>query len=102
MCHAAAQGPLYDEGYEGNRKDPKPCPVMIQTFHDCLTTSFGGHIDAPPVTLLFDKGHHSQENFRVIGTLKLHSVGSIQLCDVKELAEISPQAPRVTPCQTIG
>jgi len=102
LCHADAQVPLYDEVYEGTRHDPKPCPVMIQKLHDCLTTSFGGHLDAPQVTLLFAKGHNSQENFRGIGTLKLHSVGSIQLCEVKELAEISPQDPRWTPCQTSG
>ena len=75
---------------------------MIQTFHALLTTSFGGHIDAPQVTLLFDKGRNSQEKFRFIDTLKLHYVGSIKLCAVKELAEISPQDSRLTPCQTIG
>jgi hypothetical protein len=32
---------------------------MIQKFHDFLTTSFGGHIDAPQVTLIFDKGNRS-------------------------------------------
>ncbi len=102
FCHADAQVPLSYEVYEGNRNDPKQFPVMIQTFHDCLTTSFGGHIDAPQVKLLFDTGHNSQENFRFIETLKLHYVGSIKLCDVKELAEISPQDSRLTPCQTIG
>src|SRR6266403_930808 len=53
-----------------------------------------------PVSLL--QSHNSQENFRLIDTLKLHYVGSIKLCEVKELAEISPQDSRLTPCQTIG
>jgi transposase len=102
FCHADAQVPLYYEVYEGNRNDTKQFPVMIQKFHDFLTTSFGGHIDAPQVTLIFDKGNNSKENFRLIGTLKLHYVGSIKLCEVKELAEISNQDSRLTPCQTIG
>jgi len=41
-------------------------------------------------------------NFRFIDTRNLHYVGSIKLCEVKELAEISPQDSRLTPCQTIG
>jgi len=102
FCHADAQVPLYYEVYEGNRNDTKQFPVMIQKFHDFLTNSFGGTIDAPQVTLIFDKGNNSKENFRLIDTLKLHYVGSIKLGEVKELAEISHQDSRWASCQTIG
>ena len=102
FCHADAQVPLYYEVYEGNRNDAKQFPAMIQKFHEFLTQSFGGNIDAHQVTLIFDKGNNSKDNFRVIDTLKLHYVGSIKLCEVQELAEISNQDPRLVSCQTLG
>lgn len=102
FCHADGQVPLYDEVYEGNRHDAKQFPVMSRKFHEFLTDSFGGNLHAPQITLIFDKGQNSQDNFRVIDTLKLHDVGSIKLGEITELAETSPQDPRVTSGQTLG
>src|SRR6266446_10708623 len=55
-----------------------------------------------PLTLIFDKGNNSKDNFGLIDTLKLHYVGSIKLSEVKELAEISNQNGPWTSCQTLG
>jgi len=75
---------------------------MIARFHDCLSDSFGDTPQSPQLTLLFDTGNNSQDNFRLIDTLKLHYVGSIKLSEVKDLADISNQDSRWIPCPTLG
>jgi transposase len=102
FCHAESQVPLYYEVYDGNRHDTKQFPVMIERFHDFLSDSFGNTPQSPQLTLIFDKGNNSQDNFRLIDTLKLHYVGSIKLSEVKDLADISNQDSRWIPCQTLG
>jgi transposase len=102
FCHAESQVPLYYEVYEGNRHDTKQFPVMVEKFHQFLRERFGGTPKAPKLTLIFDKGNNSKENFGHIDTLKLHYVGSIKLSEVKELAAISNQDSRWISCQTIG
>ena len=102
FCHADSQGPLYDELYDGNRHDAKQFPVMIEHFHQFLSGSFGTTSQTSQLTLIFDKGNNSQDNFGLIDTLKLHYVGSITLSAVKALAEISNQSDRWTSCQTLG
>jgi transposase len=102
FCHADSQVPLYYEVYEGNRHDTKQFPVMIEHFHQFLTESVGETPQAPQLTLIFDKGNNSKDNFGLIATLKLHYVGSIKLSEVKALAAISNQHGHWTPCQTLG
>ena len=75
---------------------------MIERFHDFLSDSFGDTPQSPQLTLLFDTGNNSQDNFRLIDTLKLHYVGSIKLSEVKDLADISNQDSRWIPCPTLG
>ena len=94
--------PLYDEVYEGNRHDTKQFSVMIEHFHQFLTDNFGDTPQAPQLTLIFDKGNNSKDNFGLIDTLNLHYVGSIRLSEVKEWAEISNQSCQWIPCQTLG
>jgi transposase len=102
FCHADSQVPLYYEVYEGNRHDTKQFPVMIEHFHQFLTDCFGATPQTPQLTLIFDKGNNSKDNFGLIDTLKLHYVGSIKLSEVKALAEISNQSGNWTSCQTLG
>ena len=94
--------PLYDEVYEGNRHDTKPLPVMIEHFQAFLTDAFGATTQVPQLTLIFDTGNNSKDNFGLIDTLKLPYVGSIKLSAVKALAEISNQNGPWTSCQTLG
>ena len=102
FCHADSQVPLYYEVYDGNRHDTKQFPVMIEHFHDFLSHTFGDTPQSPQLTLIFDKGNNSKENFNLIDSLKLHYVGSIKLSEVKDLANISNQDSRWIPCQTLG
>ena len=102
LCHADSQVPLYDAVYDGNRHDTKQFPVMIEHFHDFLSHTFGDTPQSPQLTLIFDKGKNSKENFHLIESLKLHSVGSIKLSEVKDRANISNQDSRWIPCQTLG
>jgi transposase len=102
FCHAESQVPLYYEVYEGNRHDSKQFPVMIEHFERFVTEAFGATSHVPQLTLIFDKGNNSKDNFGLIDTLKLHYVGSIKLSEVKELAEVSNQNGPWTSCQTLG
>src|SRR2546425_1248010 len=102
FCQAETQVPLYYEVYEGNRHDTKQFPVMIEHFQQFLTDAFGATAHVPQLTLIFDKGNNSKDNFGLIDILKLHYVGSIKLSEVKALAEISNQHGNWTACQTLG
>ena len=102
FCQADTQVPLYDEVYEGHRHDPKQFPVMIEHFQACLMDACDATTQVPPLTLIFDKGKNSKDNFGLIATLKLHDVGSIKLSEVKALAEISHQTGPWSSCQTLG
>jgi len=102
FCDADSQVPLYYEVYDGNRHDTKQFPLMIERFEQFLSDSFGSISEAPQLTLIFDKGNNSKDNFGLIDRLKLHYVGSIKLGEVKALAEISNQDARWIPCQALG
>jgi len=104
FCSAREQLPLYYEVYDGNLNDTTQFPVMLKQFQEFLTTTFGQDVQAcqSQVTLIFDKGNNSQENFTLIDQLKLHYVGSKKVSEVKDVAEISNSDPRFTACQTIG
>jgi transposase len=102
FCHADGQIPLYYEVYDGNRHDAKQFPVMIEHFHPFLSDAFGTLSHPPQLTLIFDKGNNSKDNFALVDTLNLHYVGSIKLSEVKDLATISNQDARWIPCQTLG
>ena len=102
FCDAHSQVPLYYEIYDGNRHDAKQFPLMIERFAQFLSDSFGCVPDLPKLTLIFDKGNNSKDNFGLIDDLKLHYVGSIKLGAVKDLAEVSNQDARWVPGQTLG
>jgi transposase len=75
---------------------------MIEHFHQLLRDTFGTTSHTPQLTLIFDKGNNSKDNFALVDTLKLHYVGSIKLSEVKDLTTISNQDSRWMPCQTLG
>jgi transposase len=53
----------------------------------------------PQVTLIFDKGNNSAENFNLIDSLNLNYVGSVKLEEHKELAQISNNDDRFQLCK---
>src|SRR6266446_4106860 len=56
---------------------------MIEHFQAFLTDAFGATTQVPQLTLIFDTGNNSKDNFGLIDTLKLPYVGSIKLSAVK-------------------
>lgn len=99
FCSADGQLPLYYELYEGNRNDAKQFPLMLERFNTSLTELAG--IDRKfDTTLVFDKGNNSEENFALVDALHLHYVSSVKLDQVKELAQVSNQSPRFSPCKS--
>jgi transposase len=102
FCDAHSQVPLYYEIYDGNRHDAKQFPLMIERFAQFLSDSFGSAPEVPKLTLIFDKGNNSKDNFGLIDDLKLHYVGSIKLGEIKDLAEVSNQDARWVPGQILG
>lgn len=104
FCSAQEQIPLYYNVYDGNLNDTTQFPVMLEQFQEFLNKSFGQDVQAcqSRVTLIFDKGNNSQDNFKLIDKLKLHYVGSKKLSEVKDVAESSNSDPRFMDCKAIG
>lgn len=102
FCNTKDQVPLYYEVYQGNRNDAKQFPIMLKNFFEFIKETTGQCVQDSQVTLIFDKGNNSKENFQLIDQLNLHYVGSKKLCEMKNLAEISNNDPRFTPCKAIG
>jgi transposase len=88
FCGADGQLPLYYEVYEGNRNDAKQFPLMLERFRQFFR-QLSGATAQPEVTLIFDKGNNSQENFLLVDDMKFSYVGSVKLDEHKELAAVS-------------
>ena len=103
FCSADCHIPLYYDIYEGNRNDAKQFPVMLEQFQNFLediakTTSQAPSCQAPQVTLVFDKGNNSADNFAMLDSWNLSYVGSVKLEEHKELALISNSDDRFVTC----
>lgn len=99
FCCADGPLPLYYDVYEGNRNDAKQFPLMLKQFQDFFQVAMGRGCSAQNVTLVFDKGNNSQDNFTLIDSLELSYVGSVKLDEHKELAVESNASARFTPCR---
>lgn len=88
FCGSDGQLPLYYELYEGNRNDAKQFSAIIERFHAFFREISG--VDASPqaLTVVFDKGNNSAENFALLDRLGLHFVGSLKLDEHKDLMRI--------------
>jgi len=102
FCSADGQIPLYYEIYEGNRNDTKQFPLMLKNFHDFIKTNWKSHMHRSKLTLIFDKGNNSKDNFKLIDSLKVHYVGSVKLSEFKSLAEISNKDSRLITSESVG
>lgn len=102
FCCADCHMPLFYDVYEGNRNDAKQFPLMLQKFHVFLKELFGGNISIPDITLVFDKGNNSADNFALIDSMPLNFVGSVKLGEHKDLEEISNNDPIFESCQAPG
>ena len=66
--------PLFHKVYEGNVADA----TIFQTIAEELRTRYADLArDCQPITLVFDKGHHSAEAFETVDASAFHFVGSL-------------------------
>lgn len=87
--------PLYYDVYEGNKNDAKVFPEQLKKFKKFLETKFSVEKISPSsVTLIFDKGNNSKDNFEKLEASGMNFIGSLKLCEHKELAEISNRDKR--------
>jgi len=105
FCAADGQVPLFYDVYEGNRHDAKEFPVILEKFHSFINELVGKSCAVPEITLIFDKGNNSRENFALLDSLKmpcgqaLNFVGSLRMDTQKDLMEISNDDPAFVPLQ---
>lgn len=89
FCCAAGQLPLYYEVYEGNRNDAKQFPLMLERFRQFYRQLAGASATSQPdITVIFDKGNNSKENFHLLDDMQLSYVGSVKLDEHKDLAAV--------------
>ncbi len=102
FCCADGPLPMYYGIYEGNRNDAKQFPLMLKQFQNFFLEATGYSCGTGNVTLVFDKGNNSQDNFGWIDTMALRYVGSVKLDEHKELAQEANQSKRFSACQAPG
>lgn len=102
FCTADGHLPLFYDVYEGNRNDAKQFPQMLGRFHRFVQELAGQHDLVPEVTLVFDKGNNSADNFRLLDELNLKFVGSVKLGEHVELAAVSKLDERFQAAAQVG
>ncbi len=98
FCSSDGHVPLYFDVYEGNRHDAKQFPIVLQGFHNFIAELSNSKQVLPNITVVFDKGNNSKDNFALIDSLKLNYVGSMKLGEHKELATILNSDTRFVAC----
>ncbi len=101
FCSADGHIPLFYDSYEGNRNDARQFPLMLEKFYALVNEIVGQNCYGtnPQITLVFDKGNNSENNFSLIDTMGLNYVGSVKLDEHKELAGISNNSALFQPCE---
>jgi transposase len=95
--------PLFYDVYEGNRNDAKVFPEQLEKFKNFMKNKFNNEEIGPSsVTLIFDKGNNSKDNFNKLEESGMNFVGSLKLCEHKDLAEISNSDPCFKPLNREG
>jgi transposase len=102
FCAADGQLPLFYDVYEGNRNDARQFPLVLSRFHQFFREVAGEATVVPEMTLIFDKGNNSAENFRLLDSLSLKFVGSVKRNEHPELAEVPQSDARFVGCASPG
>ncbi|MBS2965837.1 IS1634 family transposase [Actinocrinis puniceicyclus] len=96
--------PLVSHPYPGNRPDVTQFTTMVDQLvgrYHAIAPGVG--LDAPgELTVVFDAGQNSQENFTHFASTGLHFVGSIPPSDCPDLLEVSGTARRVVDGERFG
>ena len=102
FCSADGPLPLYYDVYEGNRNDAKQFPLLLAKFQAFFLETVGVACDPARVTLVFDKGNNSADNFALVDAIQFGYVGSVKVDEHKELAGVANGSARFVPCQNPG
>ncbi|MFU8832304.1 MAG: IS1634 family transposase [Wenzhouxiangella sp.] len=97
FCCSDGQLPLYYDVYEGNRNDARQFSQIIERFHAFFQSLSPTSAPKPALTVVFDKGNNSAENFALLDRLGLHFVGSVKLDEHKDLMRIGNDDARFEP-----
>jgi len=100
FCSVDENVPLYFDVYEGNRHDAKQFPIVLKGFHDFLTELSPDNELLPHITVVFDKGNNSRDNFELIDSMELNYVGSMKLNEHKDLAQVLNSDSRFVACDS--
>ena len=105
FCCSDGHMPLFYDVYEGNRNDSKQFSLIVGRFYSFLNELTGDDCFASTdaqskaeITIVFDKGNNSKNNFIMLDSLKLNFVGSVKLNEHKDLAMVSNNDPIFVPC----
>jgi len=80
--------PLVSHAYPGNKPDVTGFATVIDTLtrrHAALVEQAGAAAAAPEMTVVFDAGQNSRDNFDHVAKLGLHYIGSVPPSDVPDL-----------------
>ena len=80
--------PLFHETYQGNTHDSKEFESVVDCLverHKILSSS------VEKITVVFDKGNNSEDNFNKLAKTPYHFVGSLKLKEVEDLLDIPLQ-----------
>lgn len=97
FCSSDGHIPLHYEIFEGNRNDIKNFPIALEGFKRLFDKKLSPDL-LENMTLVFDKGNNSPDNFEMVDKNSLNFVGSVKLGEHKELAEIPNNSSLLKPC----
>ena len=93
FCTQEDHIPLYFDVYPGNTHDSTEFNSVIKRFKKAYSDKISQNA---PITLVFDKGNNSKENFEQLDQGPFHFIGSQKLNEHQELALISNKDTRLT------
>lgn len=102
FCSRDGGIPLFYDIYEGNLNDAKEFPLVIRRFHNFLNNLSTAQLSSPKITLVFDKGNNSADNFSLLDQCEIHFITTVKLSEHKDLAEISNNDKRFVCCTRAG
>lgn len=97
FCCADGRTPLYYDVYDGNRNDAKQFSSVIRRFSKFMKEISGSAIPMTKMTVVFDKGNNSADNWALLDSLNLHFVGSVKLNQHKDLMQVPNDDPSFIP-----
>jgi transposase len=97
--------PLTWHAYPGDRPDVTQFPAMIDqllTQYQAVTAAAGVPAAAADMTVVFDAGQNSQDNFAHLAGTNLHYIGSVPASDCPDLTALPARVRAVADEQRFG